>query len=159
MVQNSLKIPTCSAFTLKISPAESNDFFTTEQLGTVAEPKCGSCRCGKCPVPGSRYSFREESELKLIEENLSYSEANGYWVARYSYLYPRESLKGTREVALQSMLSTERSLTRKGDWGTVYQRQIEDMLERGVARRIPDDELQAYDGPVNYLPPFSCHQP
>ena len=159
LVQESLRIPTCSALTSKISVVEGNDFFQTERLGTVVEPRCGSCRCGRCPVPGSRFSFREESELKLIEENLTYDEESGCWIARYPYLYPRESLKGSREVAVKSMLSTERSLARKGEWGQVYQKQIEDMLERGIARKVSKEELSAYPGHINYLPHLAALNP
>ena len=90
----SQRIPTCSAFSSKVSIVECGDFFQLERLGTVVEPRCGSCRCGRCPVPGSRYSFREESELKLIEENLSYDEEQHCWVAKYPYVYARETLKG-----------------------------------------------------------------
>ena len=52
LVENSLKIPTCTALTTKISPADASDFFRSEQLGTTVEPKCGACRCGRCPLPG-----------------------------------------------------------------------------------------------------------
>ena len=71
---DSMKIPSCSVFQSKSSIMEMDDFFMAEQLGTTVEPRCGSCRCGKCPVPGSRYSFREEVELSLIEENILYDE-------------------------------------------------------------------------------------
>ena len=123
------------------------------------EPRCGACRCGRCPVPGSRFSFREESELKLIEENLTYDEENHCWVAGYPYLYPRSSLKGSREIALKSMVSTEKSLARKGNWGNVYNGQIQDMLKRGVARKVPKEELAVYPGPINYLPHLAAINP
>ena len=48
-----------------ISPASLEDFFTTESLGTQCTPKCGPCKCGKCPPGGKDYTFREERELKL----------------------------------------------------------------------------------------------
>ena len=158
-VYDSLRIPTCSALTTKVSPAECSDFFNLERLGTTVEPKCGACRCGKCPVPGSRFSFREESELKLIKEGLSYDEENHCWVAQYPFLYPRDTLKGSKEVALKSMLSTERTLQKKGDWSQVYQKQIEDMIERGVVREVPDHELESYTGHVNYLPHLAAINP
>ena len=60
-VVNSLRIPTCTALVTKTSIMDSGDFFAGEQLGTTVEPKCGACRCGKCPIPGSRYSYRERS--------------------------------------------------------------------------------------------------
>ena len=82
-IKESLKIPLCSAFTSKIAPLEAGDFFEVEKLGTVVEPRCGACRCGRCPVPGSRYSYREEAELRLIQDNLEYDENRQCWVAKY----------------------------------------------------------------------------
>ena len=102
---DSLKVPTCSSFLVKSSIGDSEDFFRGEQLATVVNPKCGSCRCGKCPVPGSRYSYREENELKLIDENMRYNSETGSWVAKYPLLFPRDSLKGNRQVAMRSLLT------------------------------------------------------
>ena len=65
-------------------------FFDRENLCTIVEPRCGGCRCGKCPIPGSRYSHREEGELKKIRDNLVH---NGRcWTTSYPFLYPRELL-------------------------------------------------------------------
>ena len=114
-VIDSMKIPTCPAYATKVSITECGDFFNTEKLGTIVEPRCGSCKCGKCPVPGSRYSFREESELKMIEDNLSYDEAEGCWVTSYPFLFSKDLLKGSKEVAIKSMVATEKTLCRKGD--------------------------------------------
>ena len=107
---NSLKIPTCSSYQVKSSVIDSEDFFRCEQLGTSVDPKCGSCRCGKCPVPGSRYSYKEETELKIIDEGLRYDDEKGAWVAAYPFLHPRETLKGSKSIALRSMAATEKTL-------------------------------------------------
>ena len=160
IVQGSdFRIPTCSALATKAAITDSQDFFETERLGTVVEPRCGNCRCGTCPIPGSRYSFREESELKLIEEGLTYDEVENCWTARYPYLYPKELLKGDKNVAVKSMLATERMLSKKGDWGEVYNTQIMDMVKRNVARKIPEDELNSYEGHINYLPHLAALNP
>ena len=152
------EIRTCSAF-LSRTPAESHDFFETERLGTLVEPRCGSCRCGKCPVPGSRYSFREESELKLIDEGLVYDDTEGCWIAKYPFLYPKQLLKGSKDIAIKSMESTEKTLKRKGQWGNVYHSQIMDMLQRGVARKVSAEELESHHGSINYLPHLAALNP
>ena len=158
-MDNSLKILTCSAFKSTVSPMDSNDFFRSEQLCTTIEPKCGSCRCGRCPIPGSRYSFREEVELKLIDENLHYDHETGKWIASYPYLFPKESLMGTKTVALRSMITTEKLLLKNKDWGSTYQAQIQDMLDRGVARVVPKEEFDGYSGHVNFLPHLAVSNP
>ena len=156
---DSMKIPTCSSYQVKTSPAAIEDFFRAEQLGTVVEPKCGSCRCGKCPMPGSRFSFKEENELKLIESNLRYDDEGRKWVAKYPYLHPRESLKGTKSVAMQSMVTTEKTLMKNEEWGKVYKQQIQDMVERGVARVVPTEEFESYQGHINFLPHLAVVNP
>ena len=159
LYQESMKIPTCNALTAKVSVVECDDFFRLEQLGTTVDPKCGSCRCGRCPIPGSRYSFREETELKMIEENLHYDEVQGCWIAQYPYLFARETLNGTKEIAYKSMLATEKTLQKKGHWAETYNQQIQDMISRGVARVVPMEELSDYSGHVNYLPHLAALNP
>ena len=156
---DSLKIPTCTTLHAKTSIADTEDFFKAEQLCTVVEPKCGSCRCGKCPVPGSRYSHKEEAELKLIDENLHYDENEGKWIASYPFLFPKESLKGSKSVAVRSLLSTEKMLSKNMEWGKIYDSQIQDMLDRGAARHVPASELMEYTGHINYLPHLAVRNP
>ena len=35
-------------------------FVESQSLGSVVEPRCGGCKCGKCPIHGQKYSFREQ---------------------------------------------------------------------------------------------------
>ena len=80
-------------------------------------------------------------------------------MATYPYLFPRETLKGNKSVAFKSMEATERMLRKKGEWGEVYQAQIQDMLDRGAARLVPAEELETYQGHVNYLPHLAVINP
>ena len=91
----------------KEATLEMSDFFKTESLGTIIEPRCSSRCCGRCPVPGSKYSHREEFELKLIEEGLHYDTNFNLWITSYPYLYSKDMLRGTRGVAMKTMLAVE----------------------------------------------------
>ena len=53
-----------------------NKFIEGEEMGTETNPRCGGCRCGKCPVRGHTYSFQERQELRIIQKNLEYDEQN-----------------------------------------------------------------------------------
>ena len=55
---------------------QAENFIQGEELGTEVVPKCGGCRCNKCPNVGHTYSFKEEQELKMIRENLAYDNSN-----------------------------------------------------------------------------------
>jgi hypothetical protein len=54
--------------------SQVENFIRGEKLVTETSPRCGGCRCNKCPTVGHTYSFREEQELKMIQENLEYDE-------------------------------------------------------------------------------------
>ena len=60
------------------------NFICGEDLGTEITPRCGSC--GKCPVVGHTYAFKEEQELKLIHENLEHDVAHQCLVISYPWL-------------------------------------------------------------------------
>ena len=57
------------------------------------------------------------------------------------------------------MLGTKKMLIMNKSWSEVYQSQIQDMLDQGVARKVPEMELVAYNGPVNYLPNLAVQNP
>ena len=126
--------------------------FDRENLCTVVEPRCGGCKCGKCPIPGSRFSHREEGELRKISDNLVH---NGRcWQTAYPFLFPRELLKASYKSGLKVLHSTEKSLKRNG-WGERYNACIEDMLRREVVKKVPKEEMDEFirsGGTVNYLP-------
>ena len=69
---------------------------------------------------------------------MHYKEDRQCWVAGYPYLFLRESLKGTKEVAMKAILGTERTLGKNKSWGDVYKSQIQDMVDPGVARKVPE---------------------
>ena len=97
--------------------------------------------------------------MKLIEENMRYDQERSSWIAAYPCVFPRETLAGTKSVALKSMMSTERMLLKNPQWGSVYQSQIQDMLDRNVARIVPQEELDSYKGVINYLPHLAVSNP
>ena len=57
------------------------------------------------------------------------------------------------------MEATEKTLQKRGNWSEVYQSQIQDMLDRDVARIVPAKELESYEGHVNYLPHLAVVNP
>ena len=80
-------------------------------------------------MPESRFCQKEGAELKLVENGMYYDEERGQLMAKYPFIFPRELLKGTMEIAFRSMLSTERSLKKDKLWAEVYQGHIYDMQD------------------------------
>ena len=134
--------PDCiTSFLSKESVESQRDFFHQEGLGTIVEPRCGSCKCGKCPIPGARFTHQEEGELHLIHGNLKHNRT--CWETEYPFLHPREFLRGTKDAAQKALLSTERSLKKNG-FGEEYDKCIQDMVDREVARKVPTEELENF---------------
>lgn len=127
------------------------NFVRGEELATETTPQCGGCRCGKCPTVGHTYSFKEEQDLKVIQENLEYDEEGQHWVTSYPWLVDPRKLPDNRSVALATLKSTERTLSKDERWAEVYRQQMQDMLCRGVAKELSAGELEQWKGPKFYL--------
>ena len=142
-----------------VSEEELEQFILGEHLGTTCFPRCGSCRCAKCPLPGHSFSFKEEQELQLIQSKMRYLADPGRWITGYPWVVPPESLPDNYVAAYSTLCRTERTLARDPAWQATYQLQIEDHLARGVARKLTPEEIAAWDGPVFYLSHMALEQP
>ena len=49
------------------------------------------------------------------------------------------------------LISTEKRLAKHEEHAKVYQKQIEDMIEREVVRKLSQTELENYKGPIHYI--------
>ena len=145
--------PSCSAVSHLTHTAESKlfNFIQGEELATQINPKCGACKCAKCPLPGHTYSFEEEAELKLIREGLSYDPSAQVWTARYPWKKDPQTLPDNRNAALAAFYRLKKKLRRDDKLYKVYHEQMVDMVVRGVAREVSPEELAAYKGPYTYI--------
>ena len=135
------------------------NFITGEELGTEVTPRCGGCRCGKCPTVGHTYSFKEEQELNIIRKNLEYDEALQCWKTSYPWTVDPNSLPDNYGGALATLQKTERTLLKDSTWAKKYKEQIEDMTDRKVARKLNSDDIRVWNGPVFYISHLAVHNP
>ena len=127
-------------------------FLQSESMGTLVEPRCGGCRCGTCPVPGSLYSHREQQEYDKIQKNLFYDDESRCWYTEYPWKRDRSVLPRNDKQALQSLLTLEKYLQKNPDLAVDFRNQIDQMVERGAAVVLSDKQLQSWKGPYYYLP-------
>ena len=118
-------------------------------MGVECTPKCGNCRCGKCAPGSAHLSLEEERELELIKQGLVLND--NVWVAKYPWIKDPTSLPNNRSAVYRRLLSTERRLSKHPTHARIYSEQILDMVKRGAARRLNNEDL-TYTGPVFYLP-------
>ena len=126
-----------------------DDFYNSEALGVSCQPRCGGCRCGECPIGGKQYTLQQERELAMIENGLELKD--GKWIAHYPWKRDPHELPNNYSAALAMLKSTEKRLKKNESHAALYNEQIEDMLQRGVARKLTEYELKAYAGPVFYV--------
>ena len=103
-----------ACFSTKTSVLFNEDiFFQSESLGTVIEPRCGDCKCSKCLIPGSKYSFKEQKEYDIIQKNLFYDEQKKTWFTEYPWVCVRSVLPRNDKTALQSLVGRRLLLSTK----------------------------------------------
>ena len=112
-------------------------------------PNCGGCRCSRSSAGSKDYTLREEQELKLIEKNLS--NKGDHWEAQYPWIKDTRNLPDNRAAALAILKSTERRLAKNVEHTNIFQGQIYDVIERGVARKLSEEEKRSHVGPVHYI--------
>ena len=127
-------------------------FFESESLGTVVEPRCGGCKCSKCPVPGSKFSFKEQREFDIINDNLFRVNGVNRWFTEYPWNCARSVLPRNDKTALQNLNSLEKNLAKNPELAEDFSKQIDEMLIRGVAVVLSDEELAGWSGDYYYLP-------
>ena len=130
---------------------EPSDFFSMESLGISCSPACGSCKCGKCHPGAKNMTLLEEKELELIKKGLKFDSDKGRWVAKYPWIKEPNTLPQNKYIAIATLESTEKRLKKKPLHAETYRRQMDDMLNRKVARKVSEQELIDYRGPKFYI--------
>ena len=118
---------TGACFAAKASPLFDEElFFKSQDLGVVVDPQCGDCKCGKCPIPGSLYSFKEQTEHDKIKKALYRVEGVDMWVTELPWNCARSNLPRNDKSAFQNLVSLERTL-HKLNFADEFGKQIKDM--------------------------------
>ena len=97
---------------------------------------------------GKSFTLKEERELKLIEEGLTHQ--GDHWLARYPWVRNPNELPNNREAAVKMLESTQKRLQKNEFLHETFRKQIGDMIQRGVARKLTQAEIENYNGPVYY---------
>ena len=129
--------------------AEIENFFDIENLGVQCIPRCGGCKCGTCSLGSNSCTIQEDREMQMIEKGLVRKAS--HWEASYPWIRDPALLQDNRSVIFAMLKSLERRLLKNKPHAETYQSQISDMLERNVARKLSNDEVFNYTGPVHYI--------
>ena len=139
----------CKATVNYINAENIKNFFDVENIGIECEPRCGNCRCGKCPIGGKENSIKEERELKMIEDGLVHKGL--FYEAKYPWNRNPNELPDNKSLALALLFATEKRLLKNNKLAKLYKDEMNDMVNRGAARKLTKAEISSYSGPVHYL--------
>ena len=122
-------------------------------MGISYEPKCGSCRCGRCISGSKSCNLKEERELMLIKEGLSYDHVIHKWSCKYPWTKDPYLLPNNCSLAKAMLLSTEKRPLKLGsDYCDAYQAEMVNYKDRGIGRKLSIEERKNCKSPVLYIP-------
>ena len=96
-------------------------------------------------------TLKEEKEYHLIDGNMKYIQEEKKWEAGYPWIKDPYDLPDNKCAALAKLKSTEKRLLKDKNCAQIYQQQIDDMISRGVARKVNSEKLSEYNGPIHYI--------
>ena len=103
-------------------------------------------------------SKKEAAELVMIEQNVTLDPSNKKMMIRYPAKGDLSQLKDNRRQAIGCAAAQERKLA-KNKTRELYNAEFQGYVDRGVFKEISEDEMQAWDGPVNYIPHHGVPKP
>ena len=90
---------------------------------------------------------------------MTIDEENCHWNVNYPYLDDPLILHDNRAQAKALLFRLEKQLSRDPISTQAYQQEFENFVRRGVLVKIPQDELNDWSGPVNYVSHHPVYKP
>ena len=121
-------------------PVDLADFWTTESMGVQVK----SCLCEP-----DKLSQVEQQE-KIIIEN-SCEKVGNKWLVPYPCKNDPKQLPDNRSQAVKRLEATERRLIKNPELAAAYDKQMTEMNTANYSRKLSEEELKSYEGPVHYV--------
>ena len=93
---------------------------------------------------------KEAAELAMIEQNMTLDPSNNNVKIRYPAKGDLSQLRDNRGQAIGCAASLEKKLS-KDKTRELYNDEFQGYVDRGVFKELSKDEMEAWDGPVNYI--------
>ncbi|XP_028397206.1 uncharacterized protein LOC114521015 [Dendronephthya gigantea] len=118
-------------------PVDLTDFWKSKSMG-VSQPKIEMTKLSKI-----------EQEAKLIEKGCKL--IGNRWQMAYPWSTDPKTLPDNREQAVKRMEARERRLKQNPEQAKAYQEQMEQMESLGFSRKLTEQEIKEYNGPLHYI--------
>ena len=137
---------------LKVEKEMETGFWETDQLGVEPPRRCASCRkCaekGECSEEHLLHSYQETLEYEILEKNVVVE--NGKTKVRYPFKKDPSCFSDNKKVVTKVAEKLWQRL-KKENLLDSYHAEIKKYIDRGTFRVLTEEEMNSYEGPVNYI--------
>ncbi|XP_063970046.1 uncharacterized protein LOC129255891 [Lytechinus pictus] len=116
------------------------EFWSTESMGVESS----SCQC----YP-PKLSKVEKDEYDVI--NASCQKVGRQWMIPYPWKRDPSHLPDNKMQAERMLAGTEKKLVRNLEYAEAYSKQMKEMTDMGFSRKLTQEEMKNYQGPVHYI--------
>ena len=135
------------------------DFQERDELGTKPTPVCMKCRgCRDCTFRHRRLTPAEQEVVAKVERGMEVDSVAGIITATYPWKKCAERLLDNRQQAQRIQESMERHMVALGTHAGFVEEMLKSVVD-GKVRKLEDDEMMAWHGPVNYITTFAVVKP
>ena len=129
-------------------PVDLSDFWKTESMGVEVNP---------CVCEADKLSQVEREEAEVISR--SCQKIGQQWMIPYPWKKDPNLLPDNKSLALKRLETTERRLKSNPDQAKTYDEQMTEMVKMDFCRKLSEDDVKNYKGPVHYIPHHAVIRP
>ena len=130
------------------TPVDLSDFWKTESMGVEVKP---------CVCEADKLSQVEREQAEVISK--SCQNIGQQWMIPHPWKKDPKSLPDNRSLALKRLEGTERRLKSNLNQAKAYEEQMTEMVKMNFCRKLSEDEVRNYKGPVHYIPHHAVIRP
>ena len=130
------------------TPIDLSDFWKTESMEVEVKP---------CVCEADKLIQVEREEAEIISK--SCQKIGQQWMIPYPWKRDLKSLPDNRSLALKWLEGTECHLKSNLNQAKAYEEQMTEMVKMNFCRKLSEDEVKNYKGPVHYIPHHAVIRP
>ena len=132
-------------------PGPLLQFHEVEELGSTPDPVCSACAgCKDCTNRRRKLTEEEQEVLRRLEEGLSVDPDSGKIEATYPWKPCVRLMADNIHQARRVQTQIENNMRKKGTLEG-FRAELLRSAEEGTVRKLTDEEIEAWHGPVNYF--------
>ena len=142
-------------FHVVTSHGRAAEFHELAELGTTPKPACEKCSgCAECTFRRKKLSREDQEVVSRIEASLQVDEVTGIMSGKYPWKPCVGRMRSNRGQAEKIQASIERHMLSVGTHKDFVE-EVQKSIEDGRVRRLTDDEMTRWHGPVHYVTVFA----